>query len=121
MLSIATVQTVPHLPAAGLTSVDISADSTVAITGSEDMTAKISNIHTGKVLGTFVGNSLHSCHDFSVRNIVLPCPNNSKRCPRHLQGIDQSAADGVKHVHGGMHSYKSQISTTWHMRAQQRL
>ncbi|DBA96558.1 TPA: hypothetical protein ACH3X1_015429 [Trebouxia sp. C0004] len=40
---------------AGLTSLDISADSTVAITGSEDMTAKISNIHTGKVLGTFVG------------------------------------------------------------------
>jgi len=41
-----------------LTSLDISADSTVAITGSEDMTAKISNIHTGKVLGTFVGRPL---------------------------------------------------------------
>ncbi len=40
---------------AGLTSLDISADSTVAITGSEDATAKISNIHTGKVLGTFAG------------------------------------------------------------------
>ena len=40
---------------AGLTSVDVSADSTVVITGSEDMTAKISNLHTGKVLGTFQG------------------------------------------------------------------
>ena len=45
---------------AGLTSLDVSADSTVVITGSEDMTAKISNLHTGKVLGTFQG-SLLSC------------------------------------------------------------
>lgn len=40
---------------AGLTSLDVSADSTVVITGSEDMTATISNLHTGKVLGTFQG------------------------------------------------------------------
>lgn len=52
---------------AGLTSVAISADSTVAITGSEDMTAKISNIHTGKVLGTFVG------HTDSVEAVALSC------------------------------------------------
>lgn len=43
---------------AGLTSLDISADSTVVITGSEDMTAKISNLHTGKVLGTFQGKRI---------------------------------------------------------------
>lgn len=41
---------------AGLTSLDIGTDSTVAITGSEDMTARISNIHTGRVLGTFSGD-----------------------------------------------------------------
>lgn len=50
---------------AGLTSLDISADSTVAITGSEDMTAKISNVYTGKVLGTFVG------HTDSVEAVAL--------------------------------------------------
>ncbi|KAL3132557.1 hypothetical protein ABBQ32_009096 [Trebouxia sp. C0010 RCD-2024] len=50
---------------AGLTSLDISADSTVVITGSEDMTAKISNLHTGKVLGTFQG------HTDSVEAVAL--------------------------------------------------
>ena len=62
---------------AGLTSLDISADSTVAITGSEDMTAKISNIHTGKVLGTFVGrpsqmaNSIAFKTSTSVKSAVV--------------------------------------------------
>ena len=46
---------------AGLTSLDVSADSTVIITGSEDMTARISNLHTGKVLGTFQGTQ-HMLH-----------------------------------------------------------
>lgn len=52
---------------AGLTSLDISADSTVAITGSEDMTAKISNIHTGKVLGTFVGRLLQMANSIAFK------------------------------------------------------
>lgn len=46
---------------AGLTSLDVSADSTVVITGSEDMTATISNLHTGKVLGTFQGTQHALC------------------------------------------------------------
>ena len=47
---------------------DISADSTVAITGSEDMTAKISNVHTGKVLGTFVGRPLQMANSIAFES-----------------------------------------------------
>lgn len=110
----AAVLTVIHLPTAGLTSVDISADSTVAITGSEDMTAKISNIHTGKVLGTFVGNSLHCCHHFL-------CPSKCRECPMHLEGNDRSAAANAKRLHHSMHSYKVQIRTTLHALMYRRL
>lgn len=59
---------------AGLTSLDISADSTVAITGSEDMTARISNIHTGKILGTFSGG-LQPCHFTSCACCMLEHDN----------------------------------------------
>lgn len=66
---------------AGLTSLDISADSTVAITGSEDMTARISNIHTGRVLGTFSGDALH------------PLPWSSDDCAFALLCCTPSYAD----------------------------
>eukprot|EP00891_Asterochloris_glomerata_P000841 jgi/Astpho2/841/e_gw1.00016.344.1_t len=50
---------------AGLTCLAISADSSIAITGSEDHTARISNIQSGRILGTLTG------HQDSVEAVAL--------------------------------------------------
>eukprot|EP00887_Chlorella_sp_A99_P001893 scaffold18.g1893.t1 len=68
---------------AGLTSLDLHPDSTAAISGSEDGTAKVVNLHSGRVVATLAGHA----EDSSVEGVAFS---------RHLPAVAMSGGlDGA--------------------------